>query len=107
MAQRKAVESPATLLDLAPDQAGERLLAWAKAAGLPEYRARQALPRLWQRSVASWEEASDLPKELRAALTATFPLPRLELITEQVSSDGTRKYLWRLADGEAMRSSRS
>jgi 23S rRNA (adenine2503-C2)-methyltransferase len=104
MAQRKAAEAPATLLDLTPDQARERLLAWAKSAGLPEYRARQALPRLWQRPVASWQEASDLPKEVRAALGIAFPLPRLELITEQVSSDGTRKYLWRLADGEAIES---
>jgi 23S rRNA (adenine2503-C2)-methyltransferase len=54
--------------------------------------------------VGSWDEASDLPKEVRAALTTAFPLPRLELITEQVSSDGTRKYLWRLADGEAIES---
>src|SRR5207249_495231 len=33
-----------------------------------------------------------------------FPLPRLTAGTVQQSSDGTRKYLWRLADGEALES---
>ena len=41
---------------------------------------------------------------LRHQLEADWPLPRLTLDVVQQSKDGTRKYLWRLADGEAIES---
>jgi len=44
------------------------------------------------------------PAALRPALDEAFPLRRLELRTHQVSSDGTEKFLWALADGEAIES---
>jgi 23S rRNA (adenine2503-C2)-methyltransferase len=96
--------TPANILDLTPVEAQERLTNWAKAKGLPRYRVDQIFPRLWQRPVASWADASDLPKELRAALEADHPLPRLALDTQQTSQDGTKKFLWRLPDGEAIES---
>ncbi len=94
----------ATLLDLTPAEAGARLEGWASARGLPGYRVAQMLPRLWVRPVASWSEATDLPAELRADLETDLPLPRLRLEVAQDSSDGTRKFLWRLPDGEAIES---
>jgi 23S rRNA (adenine2503-C2)-methyltransferase len=60
--------------------------------------------RLWQAPVAAWDEATDLPLDLRAELTSAFPLERLHLDVEQRSADGTRKFLWRLRDGEAIES---
>ncbi len=48
--------------------------------------------------------ATDLPAQLRAELDRDFPLPRLTSDTIQQSADGTRKYLWRLTDGEAIES---
>ena len=96
--------TPPNILDLTPAQAKERLENWAKARGLPRYRVDQIFPRLWQRPVASWAEASDLPKDLRAALEADHPLPRLALDVQQTSQDGTKKFLWRLPDGEAIES---
>ena len=93
-----------TLLDLTPAAAGDRLAQWAAARDLPAYRARQILRRLWQSPVASWADATELPTALRAELQSTFPLPRLAAEVEQLSADGTRKYLWRLADGEAIES---
>jgi len=60
--------------------------------------------RLWQAPVAAWEQATDLPLDLRAELTSAFPLERLHLDVEQRSADGTRKFLWRLRDGEAIES---
>jgi 23S rRNA (adenine2503-C2)-methyltransferase len=94
----------ATLLDLAPAEAGARLAAWVEARGLPAYRVAQMLPRLWTRPVGSWSDATDLPADLRADLDADLPLPRLALETRQDSSDGTRKFLWRLPDNEAIES---
>src|SRR5437879_3696192 len=51
-----------------------------------------------------WEDATDLPAALRAELGAAFPLGRLALDTAQQSRDGTEKFLWKLADGEAIES---
>lgn len=92
------------LLSLLPSEVEPLLAAWLAARGEPAYRVRQILPRLWQRPVAAWSDATDLPAPLRTALEAEFPIPRLTLAAHQVSSDGTQKFLWRLADGEAIES---
>jgi 23S rRNA (adenine2503-C2)-methyltransferase len=60
--------------------------------------------RLWQAPVESWEQATDLPSAVRKELQDTFPLERLVADVVQQSADGTRKYLWRLNDGEAIES---
>src|SRR6266700_320078 len=80
------------------------LAQWLAERGEPAYRARQVLPRLWERPVGSWDEATELPAALRRALTEALPLRRLALSARQVSQDGTEKYLWDLGDGEAVES---
>lgn len=80
------------------------LAGWALAQGLPPFRARQLLRRLWQAPVASWQEATELPLALRTTLDREMPLLRLEPVTIQRSQDGTIKYLWRLHDGEMIES---
>jgi 23S rRNA (adenine2503-C2)-methyltransferase len=80
------------------------LTEWVAGRGLPAYRAGQIHRRLWQAPVENWGQATELPAVLRSQLGETFPLPRLVADTVQLSSDGTRKYLWRLADGEAIES---
>src|SRR5947208_6874215 len=92
------------LLSLPPDAARAAIAPWLTARSEPAYRAKQILARLWQRPVASWEEATELPAALRRALAEAFPLRRLRLVTRQVSRDGTEKFLWRLDDGEAIES---
>src|SRR5438105_3392484 len=91
------------LLNLPPLQASAQLREWLAQRG-PGYRLRQIAPRLWQRPVAYWSDATDLPRELRTSLEQSFPLPRLRLITSQLSQDGTRKFLWGLPDGAAVES---
>ena len=92
------------LLSLTPDAAGRVLQEWLATRGEPAYRLRQMLPRLWQRPVGRWSDATDLPAALRTALDDAFPLQRLELSTHQISNDGTEKFLWMLHDGEAIES---
>ena len=77
------------LLGLTPEAASAALGEWLAARGEPPYRRRQILPRLWQRPVGSWEDATELPAALRTALASGFPLFRLTLATRQVSSDGS------------------
>jgi 23S rRNA (adenine2503-C2)-methyltransferase len=93
-----------TLLDLAPADARAALTRWAVDRGLPRYRADQLMRRLWVAPVGRWTEATELPAALRVELEQTHPLPRLREDVIQQSVDGTRKYLWRLADGEAIES---
>jgi 23S rRNA (adenine2503-C2)-methyltransferase len=92
------------LLDLTPAAARESLAAWAKSQDLEAYRVGQIHRRLWMAPVGTWEDATELPRALRAALTEAFPIARLREDIVQASADGTRKYLWRLADGEAIES---
>ena len=95
---------PENLLELRPDVALDTLQRWLAARGQPPYRARQIGHRLWQAPIDKWADASDLPLTLRAELASSFALPRLKADVIQQSVDGTRKYLWRLEDNEAIES---
>ncbi|MBI1722504.1 MAG: hypothetical protein HYR48_01185, partial [Gemmatimonadetes bacterium] len=65
------------LLDLPPREAATALGQWLVARGEPAYRLNQVLPRLWQRPVASWADALELPAPLRRALEVEWPFGRL------------------------------
>jgi len=90
------------LLDLVPARAGDELRAYMAEIGAPAYRANQVLRRLWINPARSFDEMSELPAELRQKLAERFELPRLEVAVEQKSNDGTRKFLYRLHDKEAI-----
>ena len=92
------------LLNVPPASARELVGRWTSGRGLPGYRTGQIVRRLWQAPVGAWVEATELPLTLRAELEEAFPLCRLTAEVEQQSADGTRKYLWRLPDGEAIES---
>lgn len=93
-----------TLLDLTPKDAEARLAAFVAAEKLPRYRVEQLVRRLWQAPVGSWGDATELPTALRQRLDQEFPLPRLAVAKLEKSADGTKKFLWRLADGAAVES---
>ncbi|MFL6797266.1 MAG: 23S rRNA (adenine(2503)-C(2))-methyltransferase RlmN [Xanthobacteraceae bacterium] len=68
--------------------------------GVPPAQRRMRLQQLWHwiyvRGATGFEDMSSMSKELRATLHERFSLERPELVTEQVSLDGTRKWLLRL-----------
>lgn len=68
------------------------------------FRGDQVFHWLQARAVQSWGEMTNLPVSLRKKLADNFTLAPLKLVQEQVSRDGTRKYLWELADGEKVES---
>ncbi|MDD7647537.1 MAG: 23S rRNA (adenine(2503)-C(2))-methyltransferase RlmN [Ruminococcus bromii] len=73
--------------------------------GLPKYRAAQVYRWLHQRGVTSFDEMTDLSKDLRAALPETFEIRSTEIALRRVSKlDGTVKYLFSLIDGETVES---
>jgi len=75
-----------------------------KAIGQPAYRAGQVLEWLFQRRVRDWAEMSNLPAPLREKLAAEFPTQRLVKVRETGAKDTTRKFLFRLADGQLIES---
>lgn len=72
--------------------------------GKERYRAVQIFKWLYQHDVASFDEMTNVSKQLRAELAQTACISRLEPEAVEVGSDGTRKYLFRLADGNAVES---
>jgi 23S rRNA (adenine2503-C2)-methyltransferase len=68
--------------------------------GVPEKQVRMRVSQLWSwiyvRGAGSFDAMTDVSKELRATLKAHYSLARPDIVTEQVSIDGTRKWLLRL-----------
>jgi 23S rRNA (adenine2503-C2)-methyltransferase len=104
MTPAAAAPDTRSLLDVTPLEARRRLGEWVTARGLPAFRVEQLMRRLWMQPVAAWSDATELPLSLREALDAELPLRRLAVEASELSSDGTRKFLWRLEDGEAIES---
>jgi 23S rRNA (adenine2503-C2)-methyltransferase len=96
------VSETENLLNLVPADAERRLREFAVEIGESAYRGSQVVRHLWTSPVASFEEMTDLSKAFRARLAERFAMPRLEIAARQKSSDGTEKFLFRLADGEAI-----
>jgi 23S rRNA (adenine2503-C2)-methyltransferase len=67
--------------------------------GLPAFRGRQIYRALYARGVSSFEEMTDLPRELRRELARDFKIKRPSVLSKHVSADGTVKHLVALADG--------
>lgn len=80
------------------------LAACVGGLGQPAYRTKQLLSWLYGRVVPSFQEMTDLPIGFRSALADSWTLRLPEAVDVQRSADGTRKYLWRLADGALVES---
>jgi 23S rRNA (adenine2503-C2)-methyltransferase len=68
--------------------------------GVPEKQRKMRVQQLWNwiyvRGVTGFDAMTSVSKEVRAALSERFTLERPEVVAEQVSADGTRKWLLRL-----------
>ena len=83
---------------LLPGEIAEEL----KAMGQPAYRAKQVFDWV-SRGAESFDEMTNLPKQLRSALDGKYYLYAPKVERKQVSDeDGTVKYLWGLRDGNAV-----
>ncbi len=63
------------------------------------FRVRQIYQALYERTVRDFSELTDLSKDLRSRLAERFRIGHPEIAERHLSSDGTCKYLFRLADG--------
>ncbi len=90
------------LLDLTPGEAEETLREFAQAMGVGAYRGSQVARRLWTVPATGFDAMVEIPKAFREQLAGQFTMPRLRLVTEQRSTDGTRKFLFQMHDGQAI-----
>ena len=73
-----------------------------KELGQPAFRAKQIYTWL-HKGVKSYDEMTNLSKELRAQLAEKYPFYTPKVIRKQESKkDGTIKYLWELSDGNCV-----
>ncbi|GMV61019.1 MAG: putative dual-specificity RNA methyltransferase RlmN [Parvibaculum sp.] len=77
-----------------------QLMDALKDFGLPEKHLRMRAGQIWNgiynRGLTSFDGMTTLSKELRDKLGQNFDISRLDIVTEQKSVDGTRKWLLRL-----------
>jgi 23S rRNA (adenine2503-C2)-methyltransferase len=89
-----------SLVGLTRAQLGALLGALLGGVGVPEGQRKMRVQQLWHwiyfRGLTSFEAMTSVSKELRAELAQRFTLDRPEVVAEQVSVDGTRKWLLRL-----------
>ncbi|MCL4155501.1 UNVERIFIED_CONTAM: hypothetical protein GTU68_012890, partial [Idotea baltica] len=68
-------------------------------AGVPQKQAKMRVQQIWYwiyvRGVSEFSDMTNLSKALRGDLAERFSLDRPEIIEEQISVDGTRKWLFR------------
>ena len=73
-----------------------------KEFGQPAFRAKQVFSWL-HKGVRSFDEMTNLPKQLRDALAQHYPICAPVVVRKQESrKDGTIKYLWELSDGNCV-----
>jgi 23S rRNA (adenine2503-C2)-methyltransferase len=96
---RKLPEGPANLVGMTRDAMRDALIA----IGTPEKQAKMRVGQIWQWiynwGVRDFDAMTNLSKAFRADLAAHFVIEVPEVVTKQVSEDGTRKYLVRIAGG--------
>jgi len=77
----------------------EELIEFATALGEPAFRGRQLYQWIYARRALDFAQMTDLPKALRGKLAETAAVTETKIERVFYSTDGTRRYLLRLADG--------
>ena len=96
---RKMLDGPTNLVGLTRDALRNALMS----AGTSEKQSKMRTGQLWQwiyqKGVREFDQMTNLSKEYRTLLTENFVVAIPEVVSKQVSIDGTRKYLVRIAGG--------
>ncbi|WP_375143794.1 23S rRNA (adenine(2503)-C(2))-methyltransferase RlmN [Acuticoccus sp. MNP-M23] len=78
----------------------DELAAHCAAAGIPSHQIKMRVAQLWHwlyvRGASSFDEMTNIAAPARTALSGTLPIGSAEMVEEQISTDGTRKWLIRL-----------
>ena len=92
--------------DILPNIIGLQKDALANALneiGIPAKQIKMRTAQIWQwlyvKGAQTFDEMTNLSKDFRTLLLKSFSITRPEIITRQISNDGTRKYLLRVTGG--------
>src|SRR6201992_1625502 len=84
----------------------EELAAKLGEIGVAPAQRKMRVQQLWHwmyvRGVKSFDEMTSISRDMRAQLAQHFTVARPEVVAEQISNDGTRKWLLRLPSGDAV-----
>jgi len=80
----------------------EGLAAFCEALGEKRFRATQLFRWIHQRGASDFEQMTDLAKSLRGKLAGAAHVTALPVISQQLSADGTIKWLFDVGDGNAV-----
>lgn len=79
----------------------QKLTEYLEELELKSYRADQVFQWLYQKGVSSFDEMTNLSKDLRARLNEMACVKKIEIFSKQESKDGTIKFLFQLDDPNA------
>jgi 23S rRNA (adenine2503-C2)-methyltransferase len=82
----------------------DELVSWLKDHDIEAYRAKQIMKWIYFRQADDFEIMTDIKKEIRQLLSLNFRIDRLEKKQIEISQDGSRKYLFKLRDGQCIES---
>lgn len=88
-----------SLAGLTKQELAEKLIAIGVDAGKARMRAEQLWRWIYHYGVTEFSQMTNVAKELRATLAEHYSLARPEIVTQQISQDGTRKWLIRFGPG--------
>src|SRR6476661_9232381 len=74
------------------------LVSFVETLGQPAYRGRQLFAALQHRRLRSFDDITDLPKDLRTRLNEIARAATLKVESQYLSDDGTRRYLMKTHD---------
>ncbi|MFK4825119.1 23S rRNA (adenine(2503)-C(2))-methyltransferase RlmN [Paenochrobactrum sp. BZR 588] len=84
-----------SLIGLSREEMAEALVN----VGVPPRQTKMRIAQLWHwlyvRGVSEFDDMLNISKDLRHTLTENFSIQRPEMVEEQISNDGTRKWLFR------------
>jgi 23S rRNA (adenine2503-C2)-methyltransferase len=90
-----------SLVGLSRAEIADRLGEIGVASSQRKMRTQQLWHWMYFRGAKSFDEMTNVSKEMRSQLEQHFTVDRPEVVAEQVSNDGTRKWLLRLPSGDS------
>src|SRR4030081_3373560 len=91
-----------SLVGLSRAEIAEQLGAIGVAPAQRKMRVQQLWHWIYVRGAKNFDEMTSISKEMRTQLDQHFTVARPEVVAEQVSNDGTRKWLLRLPSGDSL-----
>ena len=82
----------------------DRFVSWLQRQGILPYRGKQVFKWVYDRQEDSFENMTDLSQDLRTRLAKRFKIGRLAIRQIETAKDGSKKFLFRLSDGNHIES---